>query len=119
MPEKSDPLAEAERRIAQAGRSGAVELDLSGLGLTVVPDSVARLTNLERLWLFKNRLTVIPDSLAELVNLEALSLDGNQIRAIPGFLAGMSNLGFSRSPTTNSRRSPTPSLASIGFLTST
>jgi Leucine-rich repeat (LRR) protein len=36
---------------------GAVSLDLSDLGLTEVPASVAQLTNLQSLYLYYNQLT--------------------------------------------------------------
>jgi hypothetical protein len=40
MQEQDDPATEAERRISEAARSQAGMLDLSGLGLTAVPDSI-------------------------------------------------------------------------------
>jgi len=87
-----DPLAEGERRIEEAKRFGYTELDLSGLGLTAIPDSVAQLTNLQTLSLHTNRITTIPNSVAKLANLERLFLHHNQITTIPDSLAQLPNL---------------------------
>ena len=57
---------EAESRIKEARRSGASKLDLSGLWLTSVPDSLAQLANLQNLRLANNQISAIPDSLAQL-----------------------------------------------------
>jgi len=40
---------EAERRIEEAKRTGATELDLSNIGLTEVPEAIAALTDLQSL----------------------------------------------------------------------
>ena len=45
----TDPQREAEARIERARRTGAVELSLSGLGLTSRPESLGNLTQLESL----------------------------------------------------------------------
>ena len=52
----------AEERIAAALKEGATELNLSKLGLTEVPSSVAKLTNLIVLNLSINQITAIPDA---------------------------------------------------------
>ncbi|PSR16564.1 serine/threonine protein kinase [filamentous cyanobacterium CCP3] len=108
-------FAEAELRIQEALESDATELDLSGLGLTVIPESLGNLTslnwldlsdnqltaipdylgnlpNLTRLYLYQNQLTVIPDYLGNLVNLTELSLYRNQLISIPDSLGNLTNL---------------------------
>src|SRR6266566_4375098 len=47
---------EATSRITEAGYSNATSLDLSGLTLTAIPESVAQLSNLQRLNLSDNPL---------------------------------------------------------------
>jgi Leucine-rich repeat (LRR) protein len=64
---------EAEQRIEAARESGATELDLSGLGLTELPDSIANLTALQTLDLTDNQLTRLPDSIAQLQKLRSSS----------------------------------------------
>lgn len=86
------PLAEAERRIQAALESGATVLDLSGLGLTVLPDSLGNLTNLEGLFLNQNQLTTLPNSLENLVNLREFHLHKNRLTTIPDGLSSLTNL---------------------------
>src|SRR5271156_2738450 len=83
---------EAERRIEQARRSGSETLNLSSLGLTAIPDSIAQLIRLKNLFLHNNQITTIPDSIAQLVNLKSLYLDNNQITVIPDSIARLVKL---------------------------
>ncbi len=46
--------------IAKRERDGAASLDLSGLGLTVLPAKIGRLTSLTNLYLANNKLTTLP-----------------------------------------------------------
>ncbi len=94
MPKQQDQngLQEALKRIEKARHSNAFNLDLSGLNLVAIPDSVAQLTNLQLLALHNNQITAIPDSLAQLTNLRSLYLHNNQITAIPDSLAQLTNL---------------------------
>ena len=89
-----DNTGEALRRIDKARRSKAIELDLSNLNLTSLPDSLFRLTNLESLYLHTNQISAIPDSLAQLANLHNLNLRDNQIAAIPNSLAKLTTLQY-------------------------
>jgi Leucine-rich repeat (LRR) protein len=85
-------LPEALRRIEDAERSGADELDLSELELTAIPESLSRMANLRRLNLSGNQLTTIPESLSRLSELKSLYLAGNQITTIPESIAALSKL---------------------------
>lgn len=82
----------AEERIAVALKKGATELDLSGLGLTEVPDSVANLTDLTSLNLSQNQLTAIPAVIANFTNLTDLNFSRNQFTAISEVIAQLTNL---------------------------
>jgi len=82
----------AEDRIEQARRSAATTLDLSGFGLTRLPDSLANLTSLQTLYLGNNRLTTLPDSLANLTALQALFLSDNQLTTLPDSLVRLTSL---------------------------
>jgi Leucine-rich repeat (LRR) protein len=68
----------AEKKIEEARRSGARELDLNGRRseesqkLIVVPESLGQLTRLQTLVLSYNQLTALPESLSQLTQLEGL-----------------------------------------------
>ncbi|MEH1974329.1 MAG: leucine-rich repeat domain-containing protein [Nostoc sp.] len=51
---------EAEQRIEQARQEGAIELDLSNIELTELPEAIASLTQLQQLDLSDNQLTELP-----------------------------------------------------------
>ena len=72
--ERSDAYRKAEERIEQARRSGANLLDLSGKGLTEVPEALGKLTALQTLYLFNNQLTTLPEALGSLRALQGLYL---------------------------------------------
>ncbi len=84
--------AEVERRIANAHKGKLPELDLSGIGLTAIPDAVFHLSQLQWLSLANNQIAQIPDSLARLSQLQRLYLGDNQIAQIRDSLARLSQL---------------------------
>ena len=65
------PVREAERRIADVAQAHGSRLDLTGLGLIAVPDSIGQLTALTDLDLSGNQLTAVPDSIGQLTALTA------------------------------------------------
>ncbi|NQU20766.1 MAG: TIR domain-containing protein [Candidatus Nealsonbacteria bacterium] len=83
---------EAKRRIQHARRSVATELDLSGLSLTSVPESLGQLSGLMELGLSGNQLTSLPESLDQLSCLEELWLFDNQLTSLPESLGQLSRL---------------------------
>ena len=68
------------------------ELTLDQLGLRTLPDSLAKLKNLEKLSLADNQLKVIPESLGNLSNLKDLDLSDNKIKNLPESIGKISNL---------------------------
>ena len=86
------PEQEALDRIEMAWRFGATTLNLSDLGLTNLPESLAQLQNLQTLNVSGNQLTALPDSLAQLQNLQVMKAYGNQLKDLPGSLAQLQNL---------------------------
>lgn len=82
----------AEERIAQARADNLTELDLSGLGLTALPDSLFQFPSLRSLNLSFNRLTALPDSLAQLSNLQSLDLNNNRLTVLSDSLGELSSL---------------------------
>lgn len=85
-------LRDADRRISQAQREGAVELDLSGLELRNLPYALHQLTQLQALNLSNNRLTTLLNSLGRLTQLQALDLHNNRLTALPHFLGRLTQL---------------------------
>ena len=70
-------------RIEKARWDCTYELDLSGLGLTEIPESVAQLRQLQTLNLHNNKLMTLPESLSQLHRLQSLDLSSNQLTALP------------------------------------
>lgn len=72
-----------ENLIAEAKRTAAVELDLSGLALRALPKGVGELAALRRLNLSYNQLTTVPEVVGELAALQTLNLSYNKITTVP------------------------------------
>jgi small GTP-binding protein len=92
MPTKEDRSQDADQRLLKAKQSKATSLDLSGLNLTVIPEAVFQLTDLQQLYLNNNQITAVPDAVSQLANLQELNLGSNQIKAIPETLSQLANL---------------------------
>jgi internalin A len=93
--EFADPemaLAEAEKRIERAVKSGSAILNLELLGLTEVPESIGRLKQLQRLSLRGNQLTALPEVIGELKMLRMLVLSENPLTALPQSLRKLTAL---------------------------
>ncbi len=98
---KDEAYKQAEKKIAEALKSGATELDLRSMKLTELPESIGRLKQLRKLDLGhhyskkdkdKNRLTTLPDSLRQLTQLTSLDLSSNQLTAMPDSLGQLTQL---------------------------
>jgi internalin A len=79
-------------RIEQARQNQATELDLSSLGLSVLPESIGQLTQLRELGLSKNRLTALPESVGQLTQLRHLDFSLNQFAALPEAIGQLTQL---------------------------
>src|SRR5574341_419688 len=87
---------EAEKKIEEARRKGAKELDLSNYGkdkpkLSELPESLGQLTELLKLELHYNKLTALPESLGQLMELHKLDISYNKLTDIPGSVIGLKN----------------------------
>lgn len=92
-------LQEAERRIAECHKTKNPELDLSGLGLTELPETVSSLSHLKTLklgnWLGeRNRIHRLPKRIAQLKNLSNLDFSDNQLDSLPIGITHLINLQF-------------------------
>ena len=88
----SDQGELALERIRAAAASGSKGLDLSGIGLTELPDELWELTQLTSLKLSRNQLTGVPEAISRLTNLTTLYLSGNQLTGVPEAIFGLTNL---------------------------
>ncbi|MEU5152950.1 COR domain-containing protein [Glycomyces sp. NPDC021274] len=82
----------AEFLIAQAVRTGAEVLDLSGLKLAKLPDRARELTGLVDLDLSFNRLAVLPDFIGGLRGLRNLNLQRNELDQLPPQIGDLTRL---------------------------
>lgn len=85
-------LAEAEARIEKVRKDNNTLLDLSGLGLTELPESIAQLTQLERLSIHDNQLTELPEFIFQLSQLKVLIAGNNQLTNLPESIGQLSQL---------------------------
>ncbi|MEG5067249.1 leucine-rich repeat domain-containing protein [Microcoleus sp. B3-A4] len=83
---------EAQQRIERARPEGAIELDLSSLELTELPDALASLTQLQELDLSENQLTELPEAIRSLTQLRQLDLYNNPLTEVPEALASLTQL---------------------------
>jgi internalin A len=89
---RSDVMRKTERRVQEAVRTGAVELDLGYIHLTELPKSVTKLVELQSLKLRQNELTTLPESLGKLTQLRKLDLSQNRLSQLPEFLGQLTQL---------------------------
>jgi Leucine-rich repeat (LRR) protein len=82
----------AEQIIEKARRLGALELDLSYMTLSEVPEALASLTKLQQLDLSNNRLTKLSESIVSLTQLQQLDISRNQLRELPESIAFLTQL---------------------------
>jgi hypothetical protein len=97
-------LSEALRLIETAKRFNWDQLDLSGLGLKAIPESVFDFAGLTALKLQRNEIIAIPGSISRLSNLRSLNLGYNDLTVIPesiGYLKKLDHLDFSHNHITS------------------
>ncbi|MFN0175619.1 MAG: COR domain-containing protein [Saprospiraceae bacterium] len=90
--EQKKGYEEALRRIEKAKREGATSLDLSGLKLSVLPESISKFKNLTELDVSKNQLSALPESIGDLKNLTDLNVSQNQLNSLPESISKLINL---------------------------
>lgn len=82
----------AEQRIEEARQAGDTELNLGGMGLSKLPNSIVALTQLQYLYLGNNQLNEVPDSIVALNQLQVLSLYNNQLSEVPDSITALTGL---------------------------
>ena len=88
-----EALAEAEQKIEQCRKDRGKVLDLGGLGLRELPESVRALRQLERLEIQKNHIATLPPWIAELSHLTDLFWWHNGPVVLPEALAALPRFG--------------------------
>ncbi len=77
------PAAAADCRPHHRSQSLSPCRFLSEAGLLELPESLAQLTTMRKLWLNQNALRSLPDILSRLCRLQALLASGNVFRELP------------------------------------
>ena len=85
---RDDDSDDVVARIEKARSEGAPVLDLSGRGLTALPESIGQLTQLQQLYIYNNQLTALPESMRNLTLLEKLYLHENDALGLPAEVLG-------------------------------
>jgi hypothetical protein len=88
----SDPMGEAEARIAEAHQLNATELNLSYLRLTELPESFVHLSKLRKLKLNGNHFRERPKEIWQLEGLRELELANNKIDKLSEKIGPLKNL---------------------------
>ena len=87
-----DGLSTHPERSAEYEAGGFDTLDLSGLKLETLPESIGLLQGLRTLNLSNNALRCLPESLFSLRKLQALDLSGNRLVDLSGTIATLTQL---------------------------
>ena len=90
--EEYDYRLAAAKKIRECYSSGGTTLDLSGCGLTSLPDSFGNLRSLTTLDLGSNKLTSLPDSFGNLQSLTTLDLRRNKLTSLPDSFGNLRSL---------------------------
>jgi GTPase SAR1 family protein len=78
--------------IQAVNRENVSKFDLSGQGLTEIPEAISRLTNLYFLDLNNNQLTELPEGIGDLINLQELRLNDNELSELPETIGNLTQL---------------------------
>jgi hypothetical protein len=101
---KGNQIEEFEENILPLGINWLILTDNK---LTSLPNSIGKLTNLQKFPLAGNRLTSLPEEMAACRNLELLRLSANRLEIIPSWLLSLpklSWLAFSGNPCSRNQK---------------
>ncbi len=104
---------ELSKVLTESGHHRTV--DLSGIGLTWVPDEVTRLTHLRHLDLSGNHLADLPATIGRLTSLKSLVLGHNRLTTLPPEIGELTDLEVLHLPH-NALREVPPEIGRLGNL---
>jgi leucine-rich repeat protein SHOC2 len=81
-----------ERLIEQAEKNHSEKLDLQNCRISVLPESIGKLSQLTSLDLYNNELTSLPESIGNLSRLTSLNLNCNRLDSLPASISNLINL---------------------------
>ncbi len=82
----------AEHEISCSKRDSGLELVLSRMGLTELPESICELSQLHTLNLSNNNIQRLPESIGHLTQLRSLDIGNNPLQAIPDSIGQLARL---------------------------
>lgn len=85
-------MTEAQLRIQQCRRLKKTHLDLSGMGLIIVPQEAFAIEGLSSFDLSGNKLSSLDSKIGKLASLKDLNLEGNNLKSLPIELSKLKNL---------------------------
>ena len=85
-------MADAQLRIQQCKRLKKNHLDLSGMGLILIPQETFAIEGLKSLDLSANKLSSLDSKIAKLTALTELNLEGNNLKTLPQELSKLKDL---------------------------
>ena len=80
------------QQLVMGSQSETTSIDLSGKGLTRLPEEITRLRDLEDLLLADNKLHSLPSELATLTKLRRVNLAANRFTEVPDAVLGLTGL---------------------------
>jgi len=90
--EKEKNIDKADHKITEADINEHTKLDLTGMNLDEIPESITNLTQLEELYLGSNQLSYLPEFIGTLTNLKILWADSNQLTRLPESIGKLTKL---------------------------
>ncbi|HEU4622027.1 MAG TPA: leucine-rich repeat domain-containing protein [Burkholderiaceae bacterium] len=87
-----DARSQAAQRVRHCVERGELSLNLSGLGLTSLPEHIGQLDHVVDLDLRDNKLQALPESIGQLQQLRALHVGDNALTALPHALGRLKML---------------------------
>ncbi len=91
---RDEAYQRAEWKIEMTRREKDKELNLNGIGLIELPESISQLIWLESLNIFGNKLTALPEQLSSLTKLLSLDVGGNRLMTLPEWLEQFQKLKY-------------------------
>ena len=87
-----DETLDITKRIEYAKNILATKLDISGIGIDSLPDSIGQLTQLTELNISDNKISILPESFWKLIKLQILNIGFNNLTILSEFIGQLNQL---------------------------